>query len=302
MTVRVAIMAQGKQTRMPGLAIPKQLLWLNMCQDTILGRTLRQLRNIGSVTEIVVVGGREIAHVVVPEGGEMPTVLDDPSVEVGGRPWSEVMPTDQPGTLRLTFEDASQGPKRRPIRMAALTLDDPGNSVLRGLQALAPWLLRDDADRTVVLLGDVVFSNQCLRELVTHPQGEVVFAVTTDLSPGHGEMFGLSFAAGIRYAIVTELHLIEHPPFEAYQAGQMRRLLWAWQRSASHTEMHRNPKCLQARASHTLAQTQRPDPRWCVMVDDYTTDFDTTEDLQCLGETDVDAYHDDCHRRVEACS
>ena len=46
-----------------------------------------------------------------------------------------------------------------------------------------------------------------------------------------------------------------------------------------------------------VAQPFEPHGDVCHVVDDYTTDFDTLDDLVWLGSADVGAYQDDQRRR-----
>lgn len=201
MTTHVIILAQGSQTRLPGLQIPKQLLELDTGEladapRTILHRTLWMLGRfrIMSSMDVTVVCGDVIAK-----------ALRDQDI-----------PRDVP----------------RGSATHTLKLAEPGNSSLKGVhQALAipKERLLERGDRIAILLGDTVYSWKCLLEILA-PR-PIAFVGTGDLGQSEGEIWGISWNRDQDEVMrrAREAALAEHPPahFTEYQPGQLRRWLWA---------------------------------------------------------------------------
>lgn len=250
----VIILAQGRQTRLPALPVAKQLLPLPACNGTpILYRTMRQLWHL------------------------LPGVktLDDRVTVVS---WLPVME-------RLQFEAVTIGDDARYFPEVD-TLSDPGNSSLKGIaryleqrtsavdRSEERWGWRPRHDRTVVLLGDVVYSWACLRAILSDRE-LFAFCGTSDISPSGGELWGVSWAIGqeslMRAAL--EVALKKHPPFTDYQPGQMRRWMWA-----IHPEF-------QTTRSYTA-------------IDDYTRDIDLPEHVDGIPALSALAAADDAANGV----
>lgn len=193
-TVRVIILAQGEQRRLPDLKVPKQLLKLPACGGvTILRRTLIQvgyILNRSMDRSVTVVCGDAIRAEIVADINE-------------------------------------------PIRPRTFTLRDPGNSSLKGIHRYLTGVgdLDPVACHNVVLLGDVVYSWACLSALLepsTGPKAEISVCGTSDLGAGGGELWGLCWndIADDQMMTMLDRAVRKHPPFTGYQAGQMRRWLW----------------------------------------------------------------------------
>jgi hypothetical protein len=281
-SVRVIILAQGQQRRLPALAVPKQLLRLRMCDThTILDRTLFQLAVLldapivedfdshvdtsSSRVTVVCEGAlRDHLHGVAEQS--LP-VADQSILNARTRVWYE---TD------------------RVLSIEHQTLPDPGNSSLKGIsRALAAEGFWDNPrrpfDKTVVLLGDVVYSWACLRTCLT-PQSahNIAFVGTSDLDPGTGEVWGISWlaAADTTMQRTLESALTRHPPFVDYQPGQMRRWLW-------EIDGYLEPRFRNSAAFRTRRRT------WFTPVDDYTRDIDIPKHVEQLGELSRLAAEDD---------
>lgn len=230
-SIRIIILAQGTQERM-GLAIPcpKQLLRLPVCADAaILHRTLVQVGHLYHD-----IPGADIA----PSPSKL---LERPDF---GRPWRR--PTVVAGRAISAFV---QQEIRAPLRPRVVTLPDPGNSSLKGIWrylnlAAASSEFGDDslddvADLNVVLLGDVVYSWECLRKLLrprSSSAADITFCGTSDLSRSAGELWGVAWNEVADDQMMTTLaHAVsKHPPHDqVYQPGQMRRWLWEFSPSAS---------------------------------------------------------------------
>lgn len=206
--IHVVILAQGEQRRIPDLRIPKQLLPLPLCGNTpILNRTIRQIMDI------------------VPEA-------TPPAIEVVGWPHFVDHFTLHPiyTTTQKTWLNALH------CRPTITTLPDPGNSSLKGFSRY-----RDQhanfpfASRTVVLLGDVVYSWQILRELLDG-NNETVWAVSDDISPSAGELWGIAWNERANDDMMESLDraMAKHPTQTVYQPGQMRLWLWEFEAMLDH--------------------------------------------------------------------
>lgn len=255
MKTHVVILAQGTQQRMgDAITIPKQLLPLPACGGIpILHRTLLQLARI------------EYQN------------LRDPAGRVTVVAWSEV--------LDSIFKHRMLTRSERPPA-EGLSLLEPGNSSLKGIHRyLALTAGAEQPERTIVLLGDVVYSWRCLQAIFEPLDGPYLdstgiprcrFVGTPDISPSGGELWGIAWErvsdtkpTGRRGMIdALESALEKHPPFQAYQPGQLRR--WMWQIHPSF---------------HTTIAYKR--------VDDYTMDVDLAEHIGKLGPASELAKADD---------
>lgn len=251
----VIILAQGEQRRLPDLKVPKQLLTLKHEGKAfpILYRTIRQLWQL--------VDTLGYGYTVVCKG-DLATYLTHDDTGITGA--------------------------------HVLTLNDPGNSSLKGIarcltvNAYAPerllvlsHRLPDVPDRVVVLLGDVVYSWDVLQWMV-RSGGDHGFAISTDLSAGGGEVWGLWWdvdhgSAPMRAALVRALE--KHPPFAEYQPGQMRNWLYEVMPEIKGNEPN-GGACTRG---------------MCVVqaFDDYTMDVDTPKDIPLLDKVAPLAHADD---------
>lgn len=275
MKTHVTILAQGSQRRMGALPVAKQHLPLPACRNTpILDRTIRQLYKllgIGDDDKHDVTGLPNSLITVV-----CPVVMSERYVRSG-------VGVDLPNTT-------IKGVNWR-YYPDTCTLADPGNSSLKGIQRY--WDLPLSAkpnrptDRWVVLLGDVVYSWACLRAILdVGPPWCSRFVGTSDLSRSGGELWGLSWTWEANEAMKAALAaaVAQHPPFEDYQPGQMRR--WLWHLNASRPS---NPK-------------PGTDPdlsvAWYTAIDDYTMDVDLPDQIPALGEVSIRAEEDDAREGV----
>ncbi len=281
----VIILAQGDQKRLLGVTTPKQLLELNYLDPglefhppdavtyttTILERTLRQVRKWTPTARITVVCGPAIVEYLKDRHASQ---ISWRRSTAGWHAWKSAYTVAWNSDLQL------------------LTLSDPGNSSLKGLAqvlALREAAQRHDAagwprshERTVVLLGDVVYSSVCIQALLWGPvngaeEGDGAppweFVGTTDLSPSAGELWGMSWhvTSWDFLKIALTVALVSHPPFEStYQPGQLRRWLWA------------------VRAAVAGVSTD-----FYTAIDDYTMDVDLPEHIPLLGVASESAWADD---------
>ena len=160
-----------------------------------------------------------------------------------------------------------------------VSLENPGNSSLKGiaryLELRGP---NHSALRTVVLLGDVVYSWHCLHEIfaLSRTYG---FVGTSDLSAGGGELWGVAWTRDFEDTMLSDLGdaLLRHPPFDdEYQPGQMRRWISGMKRGAIETHVFN-----MRRTGHYVA------------VDDYTRDIDLPAHLALLPKLSESAAADD---------
>lgn len=260
-TVRVIILAQGEQRRLPALKFPKQLLKLPACGDvTILRRTLIQVGHI-------------LNHNLRadPEASRSVTV-------VCGDP-----------TRALINADINE-----MIRPRTLTLSEPGNSSLKGIHRYLTGVGVIDpvADLNVVLLGDVVYSWACLSALLTPfyalstleplAGAGIRFVGTSDLGASGGELWGVSWNDIADDQMMTALDraMRGHPPFSAYQPGQMRRWLWA------------QPEVRTSFGEPRVHNAGRYNNHFTA-IDDYTRDIDLPEHVAWLFPLSERAAADD---------
>lgn len=254
MTTEIIILAQGVQSRLPDLTLPKQWLPLPACANTpILHRTLAQIWALTNVSTGV-----------APLISSVTTIICGPRLD------------DQLSAGVRVPRGHRFVPKRHQ-------LGDPGNSSLKGinraLDCIRPrWGRGAPAPaNTVVLLGDVVYSWQCLMELmhVTRP----TIAGTSDLSPSGGELWGVAWPEMWEPWVWGALDeaLDKHPPFKEYQCGQLRRWYWAM------------------RDMSTRAGQNGPT---YVPIDDYTDDIDVPADVANLPAISAAAAADDASRGI----
>lgn len=257
MTTAVIVLAQGKQTRLPDLKVPKQLLKLDRGSIDPLGsapaipiivRTLKQLRTLRG------------------ELAELPVVVCDGDLAF----YLQHEETTSPKMCRVT------------------TLAEPGNSSLKGIARclhlkgpeFRPLINIQQSnnpkpDHVVVLLGDVVYSWACLGWLFdTTMHGR--FVTSNGLTQSEGEVWGVSWdvrkAVTMRGALIAALE--KHPPFEAYQPGQLRQ--WFFQCRVRHPEVSEHTGWIEI-------------PRDL----DYTMDVDTPKDIPLLAKVAQRAHDED---------
>lgn len=264
MKTHVIILAQGQQKRLPTLTVAKQMLRLPACGDTpILHRTIRQCWNLLAPS--------------LRDGSQMTVVSWLPVTE-------ELVRT---GVRWLGHPQDS-----RPIAYhpGVCTLPDPGNSSLRGidryLRQAADERAKARYERTVVLLGDVVYSWAALGAIFAGTHWGMGFVGTTDLGPAGGELWGISWNRNNEHPMYTTLAnaLTKHPSFTEYQCGQMRRWLWEVDKLCTG-KTPRDPRYVPP-----VSDARRT---WYRAIDDYTRDIDLPAHLETLGDISIRAAADD---------
>lgn len=259
-TLHVIILAQGQQTRLPGLPIAKHLLEIPETGERILDRTLRLVSEIWPAAPITLIAPLTTAAAVSTRGSVSATVsLDDMQVSLAR------ITDHRPGAFH---EPAWRGARLIDV----VTLADPGNHAVAGLQRY----LRQRAfvdDQTAVLLGDVIYSRKALKAILTGTAPEadpafdgVTFVGTLDLTGGGGELFGIRVSTKCRDVLLAEVPK-SSSAFTAYQPGRLRELLWELQK--------------RARISWDLRVHRRAP---YIPIGDFTTDIDTPEDVAMLPE------------------
>lgn len=150
-----------------------------------------------------------------------------------------------------------------------ITQPEPGFSILEGLQNTRELWVPDD--RVVMLLGDVAWSDSSL-EAVLSDDRELVFAGTSVLEGGSGELYALSSDPGVHRGILWMALKGVHRRATTYQAGMLRNLLWAVMPYLALPPRH---------CGH------RWNPTIYLPVDDWTMDVDDEDDLESLRELEA---------------
>jgi hypothetical protein len=165
-------------------------------------------------------------------------------------------------------------------------LPEPGNSALKGI---ARYLeLRDHRifryDRTIILLGDVVYSWACLRA-IWEMSKIAGFVGTRNLALEKGELWGVAWSRALEDRMMSDLRdaLLRHPPLDdGYHHSQLRRWISGWRRGD---------------LSDHIAKLRKVDAY--VDIDDYTHDIDAASDLVLLPELSSVAASDDAQHNVQ---
>ena len=152
-----------------------------------------------------------------------------------------------------------------------LELAEPGLCVVEGLIAASRYF-GIVGRRTIVLLGDVVWSRAAL-EAVLADRRPIMFAGTPDLTASTGEVFALAFddperVENLCRTCPCRVDGARRRLFAKQQGGHLRRLLW-W------TQDH-----FRLRPPHR--QTWHPDVY--LPITDWTDDIDTPADVARLPE------------------
>jgi len=258
------VLSQGSQRRL-NMTHPKCLLPLPGCG----GRPIlyRTLHHVWSILE------RQRSARARAAAESHPGVVDQRITVVT---WYEVRKWFE--LNEVWVDDGTNSRRRRAFAPEFISLADPGNSSLKGI---ARFLASDQGalwrgDRTVVLLGDVVYSWQCLDALFTENISDnLCFAGTSDLSPGGGELWGIRWDRSVDRLMMDCLDkaLLKHPRFEEYQPGQLRNWLWE--------------------VDKKLDEVSGGFRTWFCPVDDYTLDIDLPEHIPLLGPASDKAAADD---------
>lgn len=259
-TLHVIILAQGQQTRLPGLQIAKHLLEIPHVGERILDRTLRLVSELAPNGWLTLIAPLTTAAAISTRGSVSATVTLE-EMQVSLARIADHRPT------------AFHKPAWRGARLIeVVTLADPGNHAVAGLQRY----LRRRAfvnEETVVLLGDVIYSRNALMAILASSAPEadpafdgVTFVGTPDLTGGGGELFGIRVCGKRRDVLLAEVPK-SSSAFTAYQPGRLRELLWELQK--------------RARFSWDL-RVHRKAPY--IPIADFTTDIDTPADVAMLPE------------------
>lgn len=249
--MNILLMAQGQQRRLPDLKHPKHLLAVG--GEPILVRTLRMLRD--------------------STPGPW-TRMDKDSVTIVG---------NASDFSRATVAAGLEG------LVDIIPNNEPGACIVDGMIASrASWGY--DLGRTLILLGDVVWSWAALEQVLADKR-PIVFAGTPVLTAAEGEVFALAFDDP------EELHRLcitcpcrvdgsRARSFMKAQGGHMRRLLWWTQ------------ECKKLRLPARSKQTWHPDVY--LPIEDWTDDVDTPADVARLPELARLAELDERQRAARA--
>lgn len=168
------------------------------------------------------------------------------------------------------------------------TLTEPGNSALKGIDRYlrfrfgrpSPYAgdhspYAGDDERIVVLLGDVVYSWNCLHALLC-TQHPISFVGTSNLSQSQsrGHLWGVTWETEDHAVMMSMLEaaLAKQPPFAAYQPKQFRQWFFAGQLDDRIASGAQDRPAL----DYVTAQTVMVD-RIYHPVDDYTQDIDSLD-------------------------
>jgi hypothetical protein len=183
----------------------------------------------------------------------------------------------------ITFPDGTGD--RRTVTPSYVELATPGNSALRGVGRYLEQRDRDNRryDHTIVLLGDVVYSWECLRAIwqISKIGG---FVGTRHLALDKGDLWGVGWSRALNDRMMLDLRdaLLRHPPFEdEYRHGQLRRWVSGFRRGdlADHVIKMQKVEAYTA-------------------IDDYTHDIDFPGDLVLLPDLSAAAAADDAKHGV----
>lgn len=253
------VLAQGTQNRLGHAVGRKQLLPLPACGGLpIMARTVKQLLTFGEAHPM------RVTVVSWPDVFQAPAWVD--AIRTPPRPHSEALQAD--------------------VQLRYVTLSNPGNSSLKGIARYLEEQPKDfQAEYTLVLLGDVVYSWHALRELVSvaaHPEGG--FVGTSDLSSSGGEIWGVGWSRESVDRMMVDLRdaLLRHPPIDDdYQPGQLRRWLVGWRRGDLKEHVARAHKSGRYRVTNDPGR------------DDYTMDVDLPIHVPKLVLASTKASQDD---------
>lgn len=177
------------------------------------------------------------------------------------------------------------GTVKTDVVPAYVDLPRPGNSALTGI---ARYLERRSYenrlhDRTIVLLGDVVYSWACQEAVFQMSEG-YGFVGTKNLALDKGELWGVAWSRKVDDWMMCHLRdaLLRVPPFEDdHQPGQLRR----WVSGLSRGDMQDHVTKLKHAGAY-------------IEVDDYTHDMDVPHDLVLLPDLSAVAAADDAQHGI----
>lgn len=258
----ILILAHGQQTRLPQLGVlPKCLIQLAECGETILERTIRMVHEIvgkdGNFDPwVTVVAAPFVAKALLPH------------------PW-RVIDWKAP-ELPCKFVRLTRGmPNRTSLYARSIEVlsfhETPATApkcTLERLEQVFRFQARatGNAVRHVLLLGDVVWSRDALQRVLLDMRRPVTFAGTPDLSTSGGELFAITWATDRNEEILENLQNCERSAHrDVPQPGQLRRLLW-YRRGNKDSPLG--------------------DPQYMI-ISDWTRDVDTSADLDRLPTLDA---------------
>jgi hypothetical protein len=189
------------------------------------------------------------------------------AAHIGGASGSPVVVFGPPELMLAVGADADAG-LRHPLLGQIL---DPGFCIVDGILAARPaW---NEEGRTLVLLGDVVWSRAALATVIADTR-PVVFTGTPVLSPSEGEVFALGFdnpqaMKNLCMSCPCRVDGSRLRGFRHQQGGHLRRLLW-------HLQEQQNLRL--------PPTTQTWHPSVYLPIDDWTDDIDTPDDVARLPE------------------
>lgn len=168
---------------------------------------------------------------------------------------------------------ALEAGERAGLRIPLLAqLPAPGKCVVDGILAARPaW---DWEGRTIILLGDVVWSRSALAAFLADPR-PLVFAGTPDISNSGGEVFGVSFTSEKEMTVLCMSCPCRKVNFSVVQGGHLRRLLW-------HAQQQKGLVPPDDLGNQEPVQTWHPD--LYLPITDWTDDIDTPADVRNLPE------------------
>lgn len=244
--LQIQIMCQGEQRRLAHLGHPKHLLKVN--GETILGRTLRLLRELGA-PHPVIVGPSELA--------------DEAKADAAAR------------GLFVDVFDTTTGKMASQPYTNHCWASRPGICILDGLAQAATSLGRSDR-RTLTLMGDVIFTRATLAAILGDER-PLVFSGTTVLTSSQGELFSVAWddREDMKRMLESAPCRVDRTGralvFRQQQGGHLRRLLW-WAMERRRLRPPPNPP---NRIWH---------PDLYLEVTDWTADIDDDADVARLPE------------------
>lgn len=200
---------------------------------------------------------------------------DDPDLWVAVVAWHDLLPFHE----RLKGWDSwAHG------AVMQQQLADPGNSSLKGVaRYLENFRKLGQPGRTVVLLGDVIYSWNCLDAIFTMSK-VWGFVGSAGLSYDQGELWGVGWSCENEDLMRSQLAdaLLRHPPFDDdYQPGQLRRWIPGWRPGALENHIR------QFKFRGHFAE-----------ISDYTHDIDVPSDLELIPDLSRSAALDDSNHGV----
>jgi hypothetical protein len=157
------------------------------------------------------------------------------------------------------------------------TLNDPGTCIVLGLHRARAWR-NWNHDRFVILLGDVVYSKNSLRAIFSERR-ELVFAGSSDLSRGAGEVYAVTLDAHSQPLLTSLIRdtacLRVCATRDRGQPGHLRNLLWAYQARHPFLELEKG-------TGYIIGTKRCWWETFYLPIDDWTNDIDTADDIETV--------------------